>query len=71
MKPGGNEPGPDGDGKCLPERPIPGDGARLGGVARPKPESVSVLCTQWRQRGILGNLEEMHELQHTHLDKLF
>lgn len=41
MKPGGNEPGPDGDGKCRPDGPIPGDGARLGGVARPNPESVS------------------------------
>lgn len=41
MKPGGNEPGPDGDGKWRPDGPIPGDGARLGGVARPKPESVS------------------------------
>lgn len=43
IKPGGNEPGPEGDGICLPEAPIPipGDGARLGGVARPSPESVS------------------------------
>lgn len=41
MKPGGSEPGPDGDGKCRPDGPIPGDGARRGGVARPKPESVS------------------------------
>lgn len=46
--PGGNDSGPDGDGKCLlmPATPvglppIPGDGARLGGVERPKPESVS------------------------------
>lgn len=41
MKPGGREPGPDGDGKWRPDGPMPGDGARLGGVARPKPESVS------------------------------
>lgn len=41
MKPGGNDPGPDGDGKCRFECPMPGDGARRGGVARPKPESVS------------------------------
>lgn len=41
IKPGGSEPGPDGDGKWRPDGPIPGDGARRGGVARPKPESVS------------------------------
>lgn len=41
IKPGGSEPGPDGDGKWRPEGPIPGDGARRGGVALPKPESVS------------------------------
>ena len=45
ISPGGNDPGPDGDGICLPvddeDGPMPGDGARLGGVARPKPESVS------------------------------
>lgn len=42
IKPPGNEPGPDGDGKWRDEGPIPGDGARRGGVARPRPESVSV-----------------------------
>lgn len=42
MKPGGNDPGPDGDGKWRFDGPIPGDGARRGGVARPKPESVSM-----------------------------
>lgn len=45
IKPGGNEPGPEGDGKCRPMTceppPIPGEGALRGGVARPKPESVS------------------------------
>lgn len=41
INPGGSDPGPEGDGKCLPDGPIPGDGARRGGVARPKPESVS------------------------------
>lgn len=40
ISPGGRLPGPEGDGKCL-IGPIPGDGARRGGVARPKPESVS------------------------------
>lgn len=39
MKPG-NEPGPDGDGRWR-LAPMPGEGARRGGVARPKPESVS------------------------------
>lgn len=49
--PGGKDSGPDGDGRCLLRlpttpvapclEPIPGDGARLGGVERPKPESVS------------------------------
>lgn len=43
MKPGGNEPGPDGDGKWRLDCPTPGDGARRGGVARPNPESVSTL----------------------------
>lgn len=41
----GNEPGPLGDGRCLPAElvvPIPGEAALLGGVARPKPESVSI-----------------------------
>lgn len=42
IKPGGNDPGPDGDGKWRFDGPIPGDGARRGGVARPKPESVSM-----------------------------
>jgi hypothetical protein len=40
----GKEPGPLGDGRCRPDEladPIPGDAARLGGVARPKPESES------------------------------
>lgn len=32
---------PDGDGRCR-MLLIPGDGARLGGVALPRPESVSV-----------------------------
>lgn len=41
MSPGGSDPGPDGDGKCRLEGPMPGDGARLGGVARPSPESES------------------------------
>lgn len=41
MKPGGNEPGPDGEGKWRPDGPMPGEGARRGGVARPRPESVS------------------------------
>lgn len=41
IKPGGSEPGPDGDGRWRPDGPMPGDGARLGGVARPSPESVS------------------------------
>lgn len=40
IRPGGRDPGPDGDGKCL-VLPIPGLGALLGGVARPKPLSVS------------------------------
>lgn len=50
MKPGGREPGPDGDGRWRPDGPMPGDGARLGGVARPKPESVSShkIERQWR-----------------------
>lgn len=48
MKPGGNEPGPEGDGRWRPDGPIPGDGARRGGVARPRPESVSaVYCCCW------------------------
>lgn len=50
IKPGGSEPGPDGDGICLPEA-IPGDGARRGGVARPNPESVSgpsCVLLMWR-----------------------
>lgn len=41
-RPGGKDPGPDGDGICLPDSAIPGDGARRGGVARPNPESVSI-----------------------------
>lgn len=41
IKPGGSDPGPDGDGRWRPDGPMPGDGARLGGVARPSPESVS------------------------------
>lgn len=48
MKPGGREPGPEGDGKCRPDGPIPGDGARRGGVARPKPESVSSHNAKWK-----------------------
>lgn len=40
MSPGGRLPGPEGEGRCL-IGPIPGDGARRGGVALPKPESVS------------------------------
>lgn len=54
MSPGGKEPGPDGDGKCRPtpcELPIPGDGARRGGVARPKPESVSAFESPWSGGG--------------------
>lgn len=35
-RPGGSEPGPEGDGKVR----KPGEGARRGGVARPRPESV-------------------------------
>lgn len=42
MRPGGNEPGPDGDGKWRAPGPMPGDGARLGGVALPRPESESI-----------------------------
>lgn len=38
IKPGGNDPGPDGDGRW---RGIPGEGARRGGVALPSPESES------------------------------
>lgn len=45
MRPGGRDPGPaEGDGKGRPAAgplPMPGEGARRGGVARPKPESVS------------------------------
>lgn len=40
----GKEPGPLGEGKWRPDEdpdPMPGDGARRGGVARPKPESES------------------------------
>lgn len=40
----GKEPGPLGEGKWRPDDepdPMPGDGARRGGVARPKPESES------------------------------
>lgn len=49
IKPGGSEPGPDGDGICLPEA-MPGDGARRGGVARPNPESVSrPRCVSFKQ----------------------
>lgn len=39
MRPGGSEPGPDGDGKW--RAPIP------GGVALPKPESESIQCDEW------------------------
>jgi hypothetical protein len=45
----GREPGPLGEGRCLPVEladPIPGDAARLGGVARPKPESESIKTIQ-------------------------
>jgi len=41
ISPGGSEPGPDGDGRCR-ILLMPGDGARRGGVALPRPESVSV-----------------------------
>ena len=41
IKPGGKEPGPDGEGICLLNVAIPGDGARRGGVALPIPESIS------------------------------
>lgn len=44
MRPGGSEPGPDGDGKWRAPGPMPGEGARLGGVALPKPESESIQC---------------------------
>ena len=40
IRPGGKDPGPEGEGRCL-MLPIPGLGARLGGVARPRPLSVS------------------------------
>lgn len=40
MRPGGSDPGPEGEVRCL-TLPIPGLGARLGGVPRPKPLSVS------------------------------
>lgn len=49
ISPGGREPGPDGDGRCRPttcEPPIPGDGALRGGVALPKPESVSAFIVR-------------------------
>lgn len=49
IKPGGSEPGPDGDGICLPEA-MPGDGARRGGVARPNPESVSRPKVRFKQK---------------------
>ena len=40
ISPGGREPGCDGEGKCLVEPPAPpGEGARLGGVERPRPLS--------------------------------
>lgn len=54
IKPGGSEPGPDGEGKWRLDGPIPGDGARRGGVARPNPESVS----KW---GIVSLLLTYHE----------
>lgn len=41
IKPGGNEPGPDGEGICLFSVCMPGEGARRGGVALPMPESIS------------------------------
>lgn len=41
MRPGGKDPGPEGEGRCL-ILPMPGLGARLGGVALPSPLSVSV-----------------------------
>lgn len=43
----GKDPGPLGEGKWRPEdaEPIPGDGARRGGVARPNPESESKYYT--------------------------
>lgn len=41
IKPGGKEPGPDGEGMCLLNVAIPGDGALRGGVALPIPESIS------------------------------
>lgn len=44
IRPGGKDPGPDGEGRCLmlpTQFPMPGLGARLGGVARPSPLSVS------------------------------
>lgn len=44
INPGGSEPGPDGEGRWRLDGPIPGDGARLGGVARPRPESESGWC---------------------------
>jgi hypothetical protein len=41
MRPGGKDPGPEGEGRCL-MLPIPGLGALLGGVALPRPLSVSI-----------------------------
>lgn len=48
----GSEPGPDGDGKWRDDDPVPmpGDGARRGGVARPKPESESVFKNYSQQK---------------------
>ena len=41
--PGGSDPGPDGEGRCL---AMPGEGARRGGVARPSPLSSLMWYTK-------------------------
>jgi len=76
IKPGGKEPGPEGDGICLPEAPIPipGDGARLGGVARPSPESVSNRQAREQggirvNRGIQRAFGHMHKTDRIVLDQ--
>lgn len=62
IKPGGSEPGPEGEGMCLFSVAIPGDGARRGGVALPMPESVS---SQTSKGGIIHN---SFQFTHTHIN---
>lgn len=53
----GRLPGPEGDGRC--RMLIPGDGALLGGVARPKPESVSPYRYAKLSWSVLEPMEEI------------